>query len=84
MEQGAWLAAASAAVAIVAAVLLRRRLAPLAVIVLLALAGAGLGWGGMLIQPDPSTVELVAAVAMLAFLVPAHVRIVLGPFGPAR
>jgi hypothetical protein len=84
MEQGAWLAAASAAVAIVTALLLRRRLAPLAVIGLLALAGAGLGWGGMLIQPDPSTVELVAAVAMLAFLVPAHVRIVLGPFGPAR
>jgi hypothetical protein len=84
MEQGAWLAAASAAVAIVTALLLRRRLAPRAVMVLLALAGAGLGWGGMLIQPDPSTLELVAAVAMLAFLVPAHVRIVLGPFGPAR
>jgi len=84
MEQGAWLAAASAAVAIVTALLLRRRLAPPAVMVLLALAGAGLGWGGMLIQPDPSTLELVAAVAMLAFLVPAHVRIVLGPFGPAR
>lgn len=84
MEQGAWLAAASAGVAIVTALLLRRRLAPPAVMVLLALAGAGLGWGGMLIQPDPSTLELVAAVAMLAFLVPAHVRIVLGPFGPAR
>jgi hypothetical protein len=26
----------------------------------------------------------VAAVAMLAVLVPAHVRIVLGPFGPRR
>jgi len=84
MEQGAWLAAASAAVAIVTALLLRRRLAPPAVMVLLALAGAGLGWGGMLIQPDPSPVELVAAVAMLTVLVPAHVRIVLGPFGPAR
>jgi hypothetical protein len=36
----------------------------------------------MLIQADPSIGEFVAAVAMLAGLVPAHVRIVLGPFGP--
>jgi hypothetical protein len=38
----------------------------------------------MLLQPDPSTGEFVVAVAALAFLVPAHVRIVLGPFGPQK
>jgi hypothetical protein len=84
VDQGAWLAAVSAAVAVAAALLLRRRLAPLALIVILALAGAGIGWGGMLIQRDPSPGELVAAVVMLAALIPAHVRIVLGPFGPPR
>ena len=74
MDQGAWLASASSAVAVATAFLLRPRLA----------AGAGIGWGGMLVQADPSAGELVSAVAMLAVLVPAHVRIVLGPFGPRR
>jgi hypothetical protein len=82
VDQGAWLAAVSAAAAVGTALLLRRRLAGPAVLGILTLAGAGIGWGGMLIQPDPSIGEFVAAVGMLAFLVPAHVRVVLGPFGP--
>ena len=84
MDPGVWLVSASAAVALFTAFVARPRVTPAVSILILGLAGAGLGWGGMLIQPDPSTFELVAAVAMLAFLVPAHVRIVLGPFGPAR
>jgi hypothetical protein len=36
----------------------------------------------MLIRPDPTAGELGAAVVGLAVLVPAHVRIVIGPFGP--
>jgi hypothetical protein len=84
MDQGAWLTAASATAAVGTALLLRRRLAAPAVVAVLALAGAGIGWGGMLIQPDPSIGEFIAAVVMLGVLVPAHVRIVLGPFGPAR
>lgn len=84
MSAGTWLVAASAAVALLTAFLLRRRLAPAAVSVILLLAGAGIGWGGMLLQTDPSIGEHVVAVAALAFLVPAHVRIVLGPFGPPR
>ncbi|MGH2693120.1 MAG: hypothetical protein ACRDHM_11580 [Actinomycetota bacterium] len=84
MDQGAWLAAVSATAATGTALLLRRRLPAYAVLTILVLAGAGIGWGGMLIQPDPSIGENVAAVAMLAVLVPAHVRIVLGPFGPQR
>jgi hypothetical protein len=84
LDQGAWLAAISATIALGTALLLRRRLSSTAVAVLLALTGAGIAWGGMLIQPDPSTGEFVAAVAILAVLLPAHVRIVLGPFGPQR
>ena len=82
MEAGAWVAATSALVATIVALLLREKLASVLVLVALGSAGAGIGWGGMLIQPDPSPGEFVAAVAMLTVLVPAHVRIVLGPFGP--
>jgi hypothetical protein len=51
---------------------------------ILVAAGAGIGWGAMLLQPDPSPGEFVAALAILAVLIPAHVRVVLGPFGPRR
>ncbi len=80
---GAWIVAASAAVAVATALLFRTRLPAAAVLILLVAAGAGLGWGGMLLRDDPSTVEVVLAVVALAVLVPAHVRIVLGGFGPA-
>ena len=80
---GAWIVGFSAAVALVTAFALRTRLAAGLVIALLAVAGAGVGWGGMLLQPDPSTFEFVLAVAGLALLFPAHVRIVLGRFGPS-
>jgi hypothetical protein len=84
VSAGVWLVSVSAGVALLAAFLLRRRLAPVAVTLILLVAGAGIGWGGMCLQPDPSVGEFAAAVAALAFLVPAHVRIVLGPFGPQR
>jgi hypothetical protein len=75
--------AVSAAVALITAFALRTRLPAVIVTVVLAGAGAGLGWGGMLIQADPSTGEEILAVALTAVLVPAHVRLVLGRFGPA-
>ena len=84
MQTGAWISAASAAMAVLGAFVLRGRLRAGVVVGVLLLAGAGIGWGGMLLQPDPSIGEVAAAVAMLAFLVPVHVRIVLGPFGPQR
>ena len=84
MEPGAWIVAASAAVALVTAFFLRRRIAPQAVAPILAVAGGGIAWGGMCLQRDPSAGEFVAAVAILVVLIPAHVRIVLGPFGPPR
>jgi hypothetical protein len=84
VEIGGWIAAAGAAVALTTALLLRDRVHAAAVLPLLVLAGASVGWGGMLLQDAPSPGEFVAAVALLAILVPAHVRIVLGPFGPRR
>ena len=83
MSTGAVIVAAGALLAVVTA-FLRRRMPGLVVGAVLALAGAAIGWGGMLLRPDPSTWEIVVAVLALAFLVPAHVRIVLGPFGPRR
>lgn len=74
--------AVSAFVAVVTAFFLRTRLPQTTVVVMLAAAGGALGWGAMLLQPDPSTGEVVAAVAILAVLVPVHVRIVVGRFGP--
>ena len=74
----------AAAVALATALLGRTRLPASAVTAVLAACGAAVGWGAMLLQDDPSTGELVAAVALLAILFPAHVRIVLGPFGPRR
>jgi hypothetical protein len=80
---GAWIVVASAVLALLTAFVLRPRLPAVAVATLLAAAGAGVGWGGMLLQPDPSAFEIVLTVALLAFLFPAHVRIVLGRFGPS-
>ena len=75
--------AASGVVAVVTGFALRTRLPAVVVLVVLATAGSGIGWGGVLLQDDPSTGEVVLAVALMAILVPAHVRIVLGKFGPA-
>ncbi len=78
---GIFLVAVSVGVALVTAFVLRTRApAPLS-IALLAAAGAGLGWGGMLIRLSPPLGEVVTAIVLLAVLVPAHVRIVLGPLG---
>lgn len=77
-----WMVFAAAAVALLTAFTLRTRLPGPLVTVTLAVAGGALGWGGMLLRPDPSVGEFVAAVVLLAVLVPAHVRIVLGRFGP--
>jgi SHS2 domain-containing protein len=38
----------------------------------------------MLLRTDPGTGEVFVAVAAMAVLVPLHVRIVLGPFGPRQ
>jgi hypothetical protein len=82
MDAGAWVVAGSTGVALATAMLLRTRAPAWLVVVLLGAAGAGMGWGGMLLRPHASRGEFAAAVLALAILVPAHVRIVIGPFGP--
>jgi hypothetical protein len=80
---GAWTVAGSALVALVTAFALRTRLPGAIVAVILTAAGAGIGWGGMVLQEDPTTPELIVGVVLMALLVPLHVRIVLGRFGPS-
>ncbi len=84
MSTGWWIVVASAAVGLVVAFVLRNLLPAAPVALALAACGAGIAWGGMLLRPDPPAGEVVAAVIGLAALVPVHVRIVLGPFGPRR
>ncbi len=79
-----WLVGGAALAALITSFVLRPRFAPVATGAILAAAGAGIGWGGMLLQQDPSAGEFVVAVVLLTVLVPAHVRVVLGPFGPPR
>ena len=74
----------SSAIALATAFLGRRRLPAPAVAVLLAIAGGTLAWGILLLQPSPSVGESVGSIVLLALLLPAHVRYVLGPFGPRR
>lgn len=80
---GAWIVAGSTAVAVLTAFVLRTRAPAVVVALTLTAAGAGLGWGAMLLQKDPTTLELLVGSALMALLVPLHVRIVLGRFGPA-
>lgn len=79
---GAWIAAAAAAIALLCAIVLRTRLPGAVTIPLIAAAAAALAWGGMLLQDDPSSFEVVLAVAAMALMGPLHARIVLGPYGP--
>lgn len=84
MSAGVWIVVASVAGGLVLAFVLRNLLPAMVVALALAVCGAGIAWGGMLLRADPPASEVVAAVVVLAALVPAHVRIVLGPFGPRR
>ena len=73
-----------AAVGVAVSFVLRTRIPAPVVLLLLAAAGAAIGWGGMTLQPDPPFPQVVFVVVTLAVLVPFHVRIVVGPFGPRR
>jgi nucleoside recognition membrane protein YjiH len=72
----------SVALMALTAFVLRTRVPAAVGVLLLAVAGGAFAWGVLLLQPDPSVGESVAAVALLSVLTPAHVRIVLGPYGP--
>ena len=82
-DVGTWIVAVSAVVVVVTGFVLRTRLPASVVGVVLVVAGAGVGWGGILLQPGATVAEVILTVAIMALLVPVHVRIVLGRFGPA-
>jgi hypothetical protein len=73
---------AGGVVAVVIALLLRTRLPAVVVALTLLACGVALAVGGLLLLDDVSPTEWVVTVAAMAFLAPAHVRVVLGPFGP--
>jgi hypothetical protein len=81
---GVALVAGSGVLALLTALVLRSRLAAVVVAALLTAAGAGIAAGGLFIRGGPSPAEIVATVVVLTILVPAHARVVLGPFGPRR
>jgi hypothetical protein len=58
-----------------------RSRAPAAASMSLGAAGGGaLAAGALLVQPHASSADWVVAVGAMAFLAPAHIRVVLGPF----
>jgi hypothetical protein len=84
VSAGAWIVIGAVAAGLLLAFVLRNVLPAPLVAVGLAVCGAGIAWGGMLLREDPPAFEVAAAVVILGALLPAHVRIVLGPFGPRR
>jgi hypothetical protein len=82
--EGTWFVVVGAVLAVVTSFGLRTRLPAPVVAALLVVAGATIGWGGMLLQSDPPMSQTVLTVVALAVLVPFHVRVVVGPFGPRR
>jgi SHS2 domain-containing protein len=47
-------------------------------------SGVALGIGALTVQDEVSTTEWVVVPLLMSVLAPAHVRVVLGPFGPGR
>lgn len=84
MSLGGWIVIGSVAAGVLLAFVFRNVVPAPVVAVGLAVCGTGIAWGGMLLRDDPPVAEVVAAVVVLGALLPAHVRIVLGPFGPRR
>lgn len=84
MDAGVAVVLVAALVAAVTAFVLRPRLPAVLTVPLMTLSSATLAWGGMLLREDPAAAEVVLAVLAMAVLGPAHVRIVLGPYGTPR
>ncbi len=82
---GAWTTLlASAALVLWTTFELRTRLPVRLVTTLLAIGGAGVGFGGLLFVQDVGITSWVVAPAALAVLVPAHVRVLFAGEGPLR
>ena len=70
-----------AAVGLAVALFLRTRMPRAAVVGLVAMAGAALGAGGLLIEGDPAPLDWALTPSLLALSLPVHARIALGPLG---
>jgi hypothetical protein len=80
---GVALIAAGGVVAVATAFGVRTRAPAAAVLAILTLGGLAIGIGAVLVQDHVSTTNTVLTIALATILIPAHVRVVLGPFGPA-
>jgi hypothetical protein len=65
------------------AFLLRRRLPAPVVFVLAAGCSVALTAGALVVQDDTTTADWIVALTAMGLLGPAHVRVLLGPFGPS-
>ncbi len=83
-EAGIAIIAAGSVLIVVTAGRLRSRLPRPAIDGLLALAGAGIGVGGLLMLDDVGTASWVVAPAVLALVAPMHVRALFAREGPFR
>ena len=70
-----------AAAGLLVALVLRTRAPAALVAVVLVASGVATGAGALLVQDHVSTTNWTLTLLLLSFLVPAHVRVVLGPFG---
>jgi len=70
------------AIGLLGAFVFRTRFPGIAVLVLLALAGATVGVGAMLVQDAAGPANWIVTLAGLAAGVPFHVRVALGRLGP--
>jgi hypothetical protein len=74
----------ASALALVTGGRLRARLPSPAVDALMALAGAGIGAGGLMMVDDVGTASWIVAPAVLALVAPLHVRALFAREGPFR
>ncbi|MDP9340983.1 MAG: hypothetical protein M3Q23_02505 [Actinomycetota bacterium] len=81
---GVALIAAGGLLVLAVAFVLRRRLPGRAVFGLAAAASLAIGAGSLLVQSNVSAAEWALTLAAMFLLGPAHIRVVMGPFGPPR
>ena len=79
---GVALIVAGAAVALPTAFLVRTRAPAILVTAVLSLCGLAVGVGAILVQDHVSTTNCILILLLMPVLFPAHVRVVLGRFGP--
>jgi len=81
---GVILIASGGVAVLVTAFLLRTVLPAVAVFALLAAGSVIVGAGALVVQDGVTAADRVVTLVALAVLGPAHVRVVLGPFGARR